>query len=160
MTHYYVFIRSNVFLIHVTYFKFIVTYFKFIITYYVFFISNLCIFNKHRWAPWYRTEESRARHYIDIGTNFYPISLTLNSIGQHSGWEVRHSPTTTRVFCSNPADVINSFWISDRTQMPISEWKFSVRHIFFRYRNNICRCLISPTLSSVSMPTYVSKSLI
>jgi hypothetical protein len=38
--------------------------------------------------------------------------------------------------------------------LPISEWKFSVRHIFFRYRNNKCRCRISRTLGSMSMPTY------
>ncbi len=27
--------------------------------------------------------------------------------------------------------------------LPISEWQFSVRHIFFQYRNNRCRCRIS-----------------
>jgi hypothetical protein len=29
--------------------------------------------------------------------------------------------------------------------LPISEWQCSVRHIFFRYRNNRCRCRMSPT---------------
>jgi hypothetical protein len=24
--------------------------------------------------------------------------------------------------------------------LPISEWQFSVRHIYIRYRNNRCRC--------------------
>ncbi len=27
--------------------------------------------------------------------------------------------------------------------LPIPEWQFSVRHIFFRYRNNRCRCRMS-----------------
>jgi hypothetical protein len=27
--------------------------------------------------------------------------------------------------------------------LPILEWQFSVRHIFFRYRNNRCRCRMS-----------------
>jgi hypothetical protein len=42
--------------------------------------------------------------------------------------------------------------------LPISEWRFSVQHICLRYRNNRCRCRISPTLRSMSMPTYVSNA--
>ncbi len=42
----------------------------------------------------------------------------------------------------------------DIRTFPISEWQFSVRHICLRYRNNRCRCRISPILRSMSMPTY------
>jgi hypothetical protein len=54
--------------------------------------------------------------------------------------------------------------------LPISEWRFSVRHICFRYRTDVFQsdiyvsniritdvdigCRISPTLRSMSMPTY------
>ncbi len=68
----------------------------------------------------------------------------------------------TSVFGSNPADVINIFWISEWTQMSISEP--------FRYRNDSYQsdifssdigitdvdigCRISLILRSMSMPTY------
>ncbi len=62
----------------------------------------------------------------------------------------------------NLDDVILFFFNSDIRMdndvdietLPISEWMVSVRHICFRYRNNRCQCRISPTLSSMSMPTY------
>ncbi len=75
----------------------------------------------------------------------------------------------TSVLSSNPADVIKIFWISDLGMdsdvdigtLPISEWQFSLRHIFFRYWNNRCRvgCRISPILRSMSMPTYANRGL-
>ncbi len=110
------------------------------------------------WA-WYWNFDSglkRAESDIisDIGINFYPISDIQRFIDQHSGWEVRRWPVKIKDLGSKPADVKNIFWISDigmatdvdiRT-LPISEWQFAVRHIFFRYRNDGCRCRISPIL--------------
>ncbi len=47
---------------------------------------------------------------------------------------------------SNPHGGLICFlpcWISEWTLMLISEWRFSVRHIGLRYRNNRCRCRMS-----------------
>jgi hypothetical protein len=71
---------------------------------------------------------------------------------------------TLRVLCSNPADRINIFRISEWTRISISEP--------FRYRNDIYQsdifssdigitdvdvgCRISPAFRSMSMPTYAS----
>ncbi len=87
----------------------------------------------------------------NIRINFYPISDIQTFINQHSGWEIRCSPLKTSVLGSNPADVLNIFWIADVGMdsdvnigtLPISEWQFSVLHIFVRYWKNRCRCQMS-----------------
>jgi hypothetical protein len=60
-----------------------------------------------------------------------------------------------KYFFSSMSDIGMSSNVDIGT-LPISEWRFSVRHFCLRYRNNRCRCRcrISPTLSSMSMPTY------
>ncbi len=103
------------------------------------------------WA-WYRnfryqTQESGVRHYIGYRNKLfsnirYPTSK--NS-------QISTVAEKTSVLGSNPADVINIFWTSDIGMdsdvdigtLPISEWQFSVRHIFFWHRNNRCRCRMS-----------------
>jgi hypothetical protein len=46
--------------------------------------------------------------------------------------------------------------------LPISEWRFSVRHICLRYRNNRCRCrmLDIATMRSMTVPTYAGSILL
>jgi hypothetical protein len=103
------------------------------------------------WA-WYRnfqyqTEESGVWHYIGyrnkrLSDIRYPTSNNsyISTVAKKIS-----------VLGSNPADVINIFWILDIGMdsdvdigtLPISAWQFSVRHIFFWYRNNRCRCRMS-----------------
>jgi hypothetical protein len=88
----------------------------------------------------------------------------------------------TSVLGSNPADVINIFWISDIGldsvvdigTLPISEWTQLSISEPFRYRNDSFQsdifssdiritdvddgCRISPILRSMSMPTYAEGS--
>ncbi len=102
----------------------------------------------------YRTEERGVRHYIGYRNKLfrYPISDILYSIDQHNGREVRRAPVITRVLGSNPVVMRNIYWISDigidsdidNGILPVSEWQFSVRHTFFRYPNNRCRCRCPP----------------
>ncbi len=50
-----------------------------------------------------------------------------------------------------------NFWYWNIGTLPILDWQFAVKHICLRYRNTRyrCWCRISPTLRSMSMPTYV-----
>jgi hypothetical protein len=122
------------------------------------------------WA-WYRnfrcrTEESGVRHYIDIGIKFYSISDI-----QHPNILKLEQWLRSKVFacvnkglgfescgCDEYFLDIGLYSNVDIETIPISEWQFSVRHIFFWYRNNRCRCRISPTLRSMSMPTSAGNN--
>jgi hypothetical protein len=90
----------------------------------------------------YRTEESRIRHYIGYRNKLLSDIRYLTSKNS----SISTVAEKTSVLGSNPADVINICWISDIGMvsdvdigtLPISEWQYSVRHNFFRYRNNRC----------------------
>ncbi len=112
------------------------------------------------WNFRYRTEKSGVRHYIGYRKKLLS-DIQHPKIHKSAQW-LRKQVS----WVQTPADVINIFWMSDIGMdsdvdigtLPISEWQFSVRHIFFRYRNNRCRCRISPILRLMSMPTYGEDS--
>ncbi len=130
------------------------------------------------WYPWsaisdwawyrnfrYRTERVESNIISDVGINFYPISnirhlkasrqnqqLSVTVLAYHFQGHGFESATGI-LFFSSILDIRMSSDVDIGT-LPISEWRFSVRHICLRYRNNRCRCRISPKLRSMSMPTY------
>ncbi len=115
------------------------------------------------WNVRYRTERTESDILSDIGIKFYPKSDIPIETDRHRNLVLSRSLTVPRSagsnlqgekFCfSSMSDIGMNSDVDIRT-LPISEWCFSVRHICLRYRNNRCRCRISPTLRSMSMPTY------
>jgi hypothetical protein len=111
--------------------------------------------------------ESGVRHYIGyrnkvLSDIWYPTSHSTQTV---TVAQCYRAPLPTQgawvrtcrmnyVF-SSMSDIGTSSDVDNRT-LPISEWRFSVRHFCLQYRINRCRCRcrISPTLSSMSMPTY------
>jgi hypothetical protein len=110
----------------------------------------------------YRTERAESDIISDIGIKFYPISDIRHPY--HSSSVLKPSLTVTRVAGSNLQGEMFFFQcrISELTLMSISE--------HFRYRNDVFQSdifvfdigitdvdvgyRISPTLRSMSMPTY------
>ncbi len=109
--------------------------------------------------------ESAVRHYIGyrnkvLSNIIYPTSHSTQTVTVAQWYSARLPIQGAWVrickmnyFFSSMSDIGMSSNVDIGT-LPISEWRFSVRHFCLRYRNNRCRCRISPTLSSMSMPTY------
>ncbi len=114
------------------------------------------------WNFRYQTEDSGVRHYIRYWNKLLSDIRHPHNYRPAQWLRGKVLAYENKVLGSNPGVVKNIFWISDIGMdsdvnigtLPISEWQFLVRHIFFQYRNNRCRCRISPTLRPMSMPTH------